>query len=416
MATHVVGLTLGTEDDWPTAFEALLRRAALNIEHGGERHRFTTERMIFEPFSLRAPARCRLVIDRLAWWYTLPREWLKKVAMMDEVYLLNDPFTFQSMEKHTAYCAMMRLGLKVPETWMLPMKVGPDNERYADTAKRYNKLFDLGEIAEGIGYPMYMKPFDGGGWRGVTRVETPADLHQAYDGSGQLLMHLQAGLHDYETFARALSIGPQTRVMRFQPERPMHERYSVDHGYLEEPLLRETDSISKVINAFFRWEFNSSETIIKDGLVHPIDFANACPDVSLISLHVHFPWAMAALLKWSVYCAATGRRMAIDMNKRDYFAIADRDDLDDAAKLEAYRALALDYFSAGDFEAFCAEHLGHIDDVAAEYFTSNEFDDLLVRTVQATFQPHEHDHFVARYRELMAQWATEGAMSHTDSS
>ena len=31
---------------------------------------------------------------------------------MDDVYLLNNPFTFQSMEKHSAYCAMMRLGLK----------------------------------------------------------------------------------------------------------------------------------------------------------------------------------------------------------------------------------------------------------------------------------------------------------------
>ena len=63
-----------------------------------------------EPFDLRAKARHDLVVDRLAYWYYLPREWLKKVALMDDVYLLNSPFTFQSMEKHAAYCAMLRLG------------------------------------------------------------------------------------------------------------------------------------------------------------------------------------------------------------------------------------------------------------------------------------------------------------------
>ena len=70
--------------------------------------------MTIEPFSLRDKPRHALVIDRLAYWYYHPREWLKKVALMDDVYLLNSPFTFQSMEKHSAYCAMMRLGLQHP--------------------------------------------------------------------------------------------------------------------------------------------------------------------------------------------------------------------------------------------------------------------------------------------------------------
>ena len=93
------------------------------------------------------------MIDRLGWWYTVPREWLKKISLMDDVYLLNNPFTFQAMEKHSAYCAMMRLGLKVPETWLIPHKNPPANERFQPTAERYNLPFDLGEIADRIGYP-----------------------------------------------------------------------------------------------------------------------------------------------------------------------------------------------------------------------------------------------------------------------
>ena len=88
------------------------------------------------------------MIDRLAYWYYLPREWLKKVALMNDVYLLNSPFTFQSMEKHAAYCAMIRLGLKVPPTVLVPQKNPPDNARFQYTAAQYNQPFDLAAIAE----------------------------------------------------------------------------------------------------------------------------------------------------------------------------------------------------------------------------------------------------------------------------
>ena len=104
-----------------------MRRLGPVRDGGGAEHAFDVERITIEPFDLRAKPRYDLVIDRLAYWYYVPREWLKKVALMDDVYLLNSPFTFQSMEKHAAYCAMMRLGLKVPETVLVPYKNPPDN-------------------------------------------------------------------------------------------------------------------------------------------------------------------------------------------------------------------------------------------------------------------------------------------------
>ena len=124
MPSHLIGLLLGTEDDWPRAFESLVTKLG-PVAGAARTHELTTERIVNEPFDLRSRPRYSLVIDRLAWWYDLPRAWLKKVALMDDVYLLNNPFTFQSMEKHSAYCAMMRLGLKVPETWLIPHKVPP---------------------------------------------------------------------------------------------------------------------------------------------------------------------------------------------------------------------------------------------------------------------------------------------------
>ena len=364
-----------------------------------------TERIVNEPFDLRYRPRYSLVIDRLAWWYDLPRAWLKKIALMDDVYLLNNPFTFQSMEKHSAYCAMLRLGLKVPDTWLIPHKLPPDNPRFQPTAERYNAPFDLGAIAERIGYPLFMKPFDGGQWVGVTRIGGPAELFPRYDESGQRLMHLQASLEAFDVFARSLSIGPETMVMQFEPERPMHDRYQVAHGFLAPELGWEIVTISRLVNAFFRWEFNSCETIVRGGEAYPIDYANASPDVALTSLHYYFPWAIRTLLKWCTFCTVTQRRMRVDLDTREYFELGDRDDSSYEDKLAGYRRLADDYFQAERYEEFCAEALPDVDELMLEYVESDEFDTLLVDTVRATFPPHEHEHFVAHYRGLLAAWA-----------
>jgi hypothetical protein len=404
---HLIGLLLGTEDDWPTAFEELVRRAAPAPVVDGVTHRFATERVTIEPFDLRSRPRQQLVLDRLGYWHTHPREWLKKVALMDDVYLLNNPFTFQCMEKHAAYCAMLRLGLHVPDTWLLPFKEPLDNPRYAPTAARYQRFFDLDAIADSIGYPLFMKPFDGGAWVGVQRVGDPGTLHKAYDGSGQRLMHLQAAVDGYDVFARSLSIGAETLVLRYRPDEPQHARYHVEHDFLDPATGAEVVTISRVVNAYFCWEWNSCETLVRDGRVHPIDYANATPDAGLTSLHYYFPWVISALARWCVFCCATGRSARLDQDQRRYFAIADRDDLDYGAKLAAYGAIADGYFERERYEEFRARHLGQVDEAMVAYVESADFDRLLVATVRGTFPPHEHERFVAHYRGLLALWASD---------
>jgi hypothetical protein len=402
--THLIGLLLGTEDDWPAAFEALVRRLAPVVDASSTAHRFTVERIDIEPFDLRDRPRYDLVIDRLAYWYYHPREWLKKVALMDDVYLFNSPFTFQSMEKHAAYCAMMRLGLHVPDTVLVPFKNPPEHAKYAFTAARYNKPFDLEAIADRLGYPLFMKPYDGGAWVGVSMIRDRAELHRAYDESGQRLMHLQQAVTGYDVFARSLSIGAETMVMRFDPDQPMHARYSVAHDFLDATTGAEAVTIGKLVNAFFRWEFNSCETLVRDGVVYPIDYANACPDVAITSLHYYFPWAMKALLRWTIFCTVTGRRPRLDLDTRHYFDIADRDDLSYEQKLAAYRSLADDYFEADRYADFCAGRLADLDELVLDWVAGPDFDRLLIDTVCATFPAHEHDQFVAHYRGLLAAW------------
>ena len=412
--SHLIGLLLGTENDWPVAFESLVRALGPIPDSHGVTHELLTERTTIEPFNLRYKPRQRLVIDRLAYWYYVPREWLKKIALMDDVYLLNSPFTFQSMEKHSAYCAMMRLGLKVPETVLVPYKNPVDHAKYAYTAEQYNRPFDLGAIAQGVGYPMFMKPFDGGGWRGVSRVDDAGDLYRSYDDSGEMLMHLQAAL-DYDVFARSLSIGPETMVMHFLPEQPMHARYTVDHDFLSPQSGRECETINRTVNAFFQWEFNSCEMLVKFGAngaadeVYPIDYANACPDVAVTSLHYYFPWAMKALVKWSAYCLVTDRKPSVDMQTRRYYEIADRTDLSYDEKLTAYGRIADEYFDRERYYDWVDSRLRGFDEVALEWFRGPGMDQVIVDTVRATFPPHEHDQFIAHYRGLVGLWCQDEA-------
>ncbi len=402
MTDHLIGLLLGAEEDWPQAFEQILRRVG-PLTYDGERHTVLSERLTIEPFNLTDPVRTDLVIDRLAYWYYHPREWLKKASLVNGTYLLNSPFTFQSMEKHSAYCAMLRLGLHVPDTILVPYKNPIDNVRWAYTSEKYNQRFDLDELADRLGYPLYMKPFDGGGWRGVSRVDDRGDLHRAYDESGEMLMHLQATV-DYDHFARALSIGAETMVMDFRPDQPMHNRYAVSHGFLSESAGKQAIAVSRIVNAFFRWEFNSAEMLVKGDDVYPIDYANACPDVAVTSLHYYFPWAIKALVKWSVYCVVTGRRGSVDLSTRAYFDIADSDRTYEE-KLDAYLDLADAYFETDRYADWCAEHLPHLDEAVHDWVTGDEFDRLLRETVQATYPAHEQDQFMAHFRGLIGLWA-----------
>ena len=233
-------------------------------------------------------------------------------------------------------------------------------------------------------------------------------LHAAYDESGEMLMHLQESVADLEVFARALTIGPETMVMKFQPDQPMHNRYAVAHDFLDAETGKEAITISQTVNAFFRWEFNSCEMLVKDGIVYPIDYANACPDVAVTSLHYYFPWAMKALLRWSAYCVVTDRKPRFQVDSDPWFAIADDKELDYKSKLAAYQSLADDYFETDRYLEFVDTSLGHVDELVLDWIDSEAFRRMLTSTIQQTYPPHEWDKFedFTAYDNFTRAWSS----------
>lgn len=402
MITRKIGLLLGDETDWPAALEALLGRFNPPIRYRGRTYRVEMERVRIRPFALGDPVPYHLILDRLGHWHYHPREWLKKAALVDGVYLLNNPFTFQCLEKHATYAAMHRLGLNLPQTWLLPPAQGTNTQRYQITAAKYHDPFDLPTIARGVGYPVYLKPYDGAGWRAVSRIEEEAALAPAYEASEQTLMLLQAGLDGYDSFLRSLGIGPQALVVRYDPGQPHHARYRVEQSFPVEHE-REAARLLKIINAFFLWDFNTCEVVVKDGELWPIDFANACPDLSLTSLHRFFPWVLKALLAWMLFCVITERRAPPLPDMLPYFRIADSGG-SYQEKLAAYEALADAHFTTAAFEDFRATHLVGLDEAMWTLAQTPEFDRILVQQIRSSFAWHEHDWFIAHYRGLLRAW------------
>src|SRR5699024_2948400 len=129
--------------------------------------------------------------------------------------------------------------------------------------------------------------------------------------------------------------------------------------------------------------FNSAEMLVAGNEVHPIDYANACPDVAVTSLHYYFPWAITALVRWSVFALVTDRAATVDLETRRYYQIADDESLDYQAKMEAYRALADEHFDTQRYWEFCHDHLAHLPEAVLEWVDSPAFDKILTDTVRS---------------------------------
>ena len=398
-----IGLSLGADICWPIAFEEILARLDPRIPLDGDTLRFECERVTIEPFDLHQPVRYDLVIDRLTHWFHLSREWIKKAVVMDDLYVFNNPWAVQSMEKHTTYCAMMRLGFPIPETWLVPAKSYEPTADLEPTLTRYAKLFELGDIGRRLGYPLFMKPYDGGAWVGVARIDDEDRLKKAYEDSGKRVMHLQAAVSDFDLFVRCIGLGPQTHMVRYDPGAALHERYQVAFGFLDAHEAAVLRDMTLTINAFFGWDFNSCEALRRAGSFHAIDFANPCPDSQVTSLHYHFPWLVKANLRWSLFCAATRRRMRKTLDWEPFFDVA-REGGSFAERLPRYAAIAAERFETARFEEFCHRHLARLDEVAFEFFGSERAKEAVRLKVQALFPAHEVERFTEHFWGLIGFW------------
>jgi hypothetical protein len=168
----------------------------------------------------------------------------------------------------------------------------------------------------------------------------------------------------------------------------------------EAAILRDT---TLTINAFFGWDFNSCEALHQGETWYPIDFANPCPDSQVTSLHYHFPWLVCAKLRWSIFCAVTKRAMRRNLDWEPFYRAA-ATGAPYRERLRAYAAIARERFEAARFEEFCARDLGHLDEVAWEFFGTDAAREAFRKKVAALFPAHEVEKFTELFWGRVQAW------------
>ena len=412
----IIGVMDPNSYSFRVSFERLIALINPHIEYNGKIHHVTTRRITSRPYDvLKAQCPYSAIINRGAHWNPHHNSFFMTIG--HQTYLLNDMISFMAINKNTSYGHMAKLGFHIPPTIAIPQQnyddLKKDLKAIPELIFSEHEMFDLNELGNEIGYPAYLKPQSGGGWIGVCKVNNHQELSDAYRMSGNKPMNLQKAI-DYREFVRTVGVGPQMFPMHYNPSaRHSHDRYlrskeqAIEFDFLSAKEAEEAKKITKVINAFYGWDHNSCELLLgHNNQSYPIDFANAYPDSTLISLHFYFPDLVKSMAKWLIYCAVVERKKSFNFARdwENYFEIAQMD-LSYDEKLERYNAIADEYFSTQQFEEFCQTHLVDFDQKALEFFSSPEFKEIIEQEVRYYFKiPREVPKKILHYEGIHDFW------------
>src|SRR5437762_7201063 len=271
-----VGILVGREQTFP---EALIK----NINERGKSE-ITAEVLNLAGIRHDAPPSYDLVIDRISHEVPFYRATLKRLALEGAI-IINNPFWWSADDKFFNFSLARKLGVAIPRTVLLPQK---DYIKgiVSESLRNLEFPLDWQAIIDYVGLPAIMKPFDGGGWKNVSRVNTLEELITEYDQTGTLCMTLQEFV-DFDQFVRCYCIGQEeVMIMAYDPRKPYlsGEQYIYNPDYLEPKLHERVVNDVRTLNRALGYDINTVEFAIKDGIPYAIDFMNPAPDAELQSV------------------------------------------------------------------------------------------------------------------------------------
>ncbi len=230
-----------------------------------------------------------VIVDRISQDVPFYRAYLKNAAL-NGTAVINNPFWWSADEKFFNNCLSTKIGVPVPKTVLLPSYERPDDTseqsfRNLKYPTDWNRIFDT------IQFPAYMKPFAGGGWKNVYRVNDPADLWRKHAETGQLVMMLQEEIVFDHYFRCYYLSGDRVHIMPYEPRNPHHLRYVVDNPSKDKKLLATVREYTIRLCQALGYDFNTVEFAVRDGIPIAIDFCNPAPDADVASVgQDNFDW------------------------------------------------------------------------------------------------------------------------------
>ena len=239
-----------------------------------------------------------VIVDRISQDVPFYRTWLKNAALTGTA-VINNPFWWSADDKYFNNCLMTKVGVPVPKTVILPSHELPTdtkNESFANLAYP----LDWEGIFNYVGFPAYMKPYAGGGWKNVYRLENKEEFFQKHAETGQLVMLLQEEI-TFDEYYRCYCIGQKhVRIMPYEPRNPHHLRYSASFSPSTERLKQMEDIVLR-INQYLGYDFNTVELALRDGIPYAIDFGNPAPDAERTSVgDENFEWVVETAANYAI--------------------------------------------------------------------------------------------------------------------
>jgi len=266
--TMKVGLLCGREYSFPPAF--LDRVNQLGAAHG-----ISAELLSLTGTKMGEPSGYRVIVDRISHEVEYFRAYLKH-AVLEGTYVINNPFWWTADDKFFNYSVARKLGVAVPKTVILPQKGYPaDIDLAPESLHNLGYPIDWDGLLDYVGRPAILKPYSGGGWKHVYKVENTADLIAAYDGTAPYCMTLQQFIH-FDQYVRCFTFG-KTDIVPVAYD-PHQRRYLVDHSYLSAELGARIVRDAQTLNTALGYEMNTIEFAVENGVPYAIDFLNPAPD------------------------------------------------------------------------------------------------------------------------------------------
>ena len=278
-----IGILFGMERSFPQAFVERINKMGLK--------NFSAEPVLIDKVQQGHSDGYAVIIDRISQDVPFYRAYLKNQASTGTA-VLNNPFWWSADEKFFNNCLATKVGVPVPRTILLPSKeMPPDTSGQSFSNLKYpldwEKMIDyLG------GFPLFMKPHAGGGWKNVYKVENFDEFFRDYNETNTLVMLLQEAI-DFDAYFRCYCLGGKhVRIMDYEPRNPHHLRYVADHKVSKELREQMHDYVLR-LNHALGYDFNTVEFAIRDGIPYAIDFCNPAPDADVNSVgEENFEWVV----------------------------------------------------------------------------------------------------------------------------
>ena len=303
-----IGILFGQERSFPTAF--VERINSKNIPG------IMAEPVRIDKVMQGEPSGYDVIIDRISQDIPFYRAYLKNAALCGTA-VINNPFWWSADEKFFNNCLATKIDVPVPKTVILPSRdLPPDTSDQSFSNLAYP--LDWDSIFKYVGFPAYMKPFAGGGWKNVYKLTDMDDFFEKHSETNQLVMLLQEEIV-FDEYYRCYCIGGKyVRIMSYEPRNPHHLRYVADFKPSAERLKQMTEIVLR-INKYLGYDFNTVELALRDGVPYAIDFCNPAPDADIKSVgQENFDWVVETAATFAIEKAQSNKPGADNLTWGEY--------------------------------------------------------------------------------------------------